>query len=64
MFCGLLPESQGQNLAVTVIYVPYSLDSGMGLTSGLDCLIYAIFAQQRNAKVAYRAKVAGGGTDP
>jgi hypothetical protein len=23
-----LPESQGQNLALTVIYVPYSLDSG------------------------------------
>ena len=24
---GLLPESQGQNLALTVLYVPYSLDS-------------------------------------
>ena len=27
-FYGLLPENQGQNLAVTVLYVPYSLDSG------------------------------------
>jgi len=25
-FKGLLPESQGQNLALTVLYVPYSLD--------------------------------------
>jgi len=25
---GLLPESQGQNLALTVLYVPHSLDSG------------------------------------
>jgi len=25
-FSGLLPESQGQNLPVTVLYVPYSLD--------------------------------------
>jgi hypothetical protein len=24
-----LPESQGQNLAWTVLYVPYTLDSGM-----------------------------------
>ena len=28
----LLPESQGQNLAVAVSYVPYSLDSGPTLT--------------------------------
>ena len=27
-FQGLEPESPGQNLAVTVLYVPYSLDSG------------------------------------
>ena len=27
---GLLPESEGQNLALTVFYVPYSLDSGYG----------------------------------
>jgi len=27
-FEGLLPENQGQHLALTVIYVPYSLDSG------------------------------------
>jgi len=27
----LLPESQGQNLAVTVLYVPNSLDSGEGI---------------------------------
>ena len=27
-FEGLLPESQGQNLALTVLCVPYSLDSG------------------------------------
>ena len=25
---GLLPDSQGQNLALTVLYMPYSLDSG------------------------------------
>jgi len=28
LFQGLLPESQGQNVALTVLYVPYSLDSG------------------------------------
>ena len=27
-FQGLLPESQGHNLALTVLYVPYSLISG------------------------------------
>ena len=27
-FSGLAPESQGQNLALTVLYLPYSLDSG------------------------------------
>ena len=26
---GLLPENQGQNLALTVLHVPYSLDSEM-----------------------------------
>ena len=26
---GLVPESQGQNLALTVLYVPCSLDSGL-----------------------------------
>ena len=30
----LLPESQGQNLALTVLWVPYSLDSGG--VKGLD----------------------------
>ena len=30
-FHGLLPESQGWNLAATVLYVPYSLDGGEGL---------------------------------
>ena len=28
-FHGLLPESPGQNLALTVVYAPYSLDSGL-----------------------------------
>ena len=28
MFSMPFPESQGQNLALTVLYVPYSLDSG------------------------------------
>ena len=28
---GLLAESQSQNLALTVLHVPSSLDSGMGL---------------------------------
>ena len=32
----LLPDSQGQSLACTVLYVPYS--------HGLDCLICAIFS--------------------
>ena len=27
---GMLPESQGNNLASTILYVPYSLDSGRG----------------------------------
>ena len=27
---GLLPESQGQNMELTVLYVPCSLDSGLG----------------------------------
>jgi hypothetical protein len=31
---GLLPESQGQNLALTVLFVPHSLDSGSGLEFG------------------------------
>ena len=30
IFHGFLPESQGQNLALTVLYVPYSLDRGIG----------------------------------
>jgi len=30
MFEGPLPESRGQNLALTVLYVPYSLNSGGG----------------------------------
>ena len=30
---GLLPGGQGQNLALTVLYVPYSLDTGL-LVSG------------------------------
>ena len=29
VYKGLLPESQGQNMALTVLYVPYSLDIGM-----------------------------------
>ena len=35
-FKGLLPESQGQNLALTVLYVPYLLDSGRGSTPLLE----------------------------
>ena len=37
---GLLPESQGHNLALTVLHVPYSLDSGRGLvgTSTADAV--------------------------
>ena len=27
-FSGLLPEGQGQKVALTVLYVPYSLGSG------------------------------------
>ena len=34
-------ESPGQNMALTVLYVPYSLGSGV------DCLIYAMFARKR-----------------
>ena len=33
MFEGLLPESQRQNLAVSAIYVPYSLDGGPHYTT-------------------------------
>ena len=29
-FLGLLPEGQGHNLALNVLYVPYSLGSGVG----------------------------------
>jgi len=32
---GRLPESQGHNLALTVLYVTYSLDSGVPLKLGL-----------------------------
>ena len=42
-FCGILPESQGQNL---VSFVPYSLDNGQPNASGLGCLIRAIFVLQ------------------
>ena len=34
-FKGLSPESQGQNLASTVLYVPHSRDSGLTRTSHL-----------------------------
>jgi hypothetical protein len=35
-FYGLEPGSQGQNLSLSVLYVPYSLDSGKGcLVSGV-----------------------------
>ena len=30
------PESQGHNLALSVVYVPYSLDSGTACACGLD----------------------------
>jgi len=33
---GLSAGSQGQNLAVTVLYVPYSLDSGPASPDGAD----------------------------
>ena len=33
---GLLPESQDQSLSLTVLYVPYSLDSGRGQGSGFQ----------------------------
>jgi len=36
-FYGLLPESQSQNLALTVSYVPYSLDSGPGRCPCIAC---------------------------
>ena len=32
----LLPESQGQNLAVTVLYVPTSLEGGLGGVRRID----------------------------
>ena len=34
MFQGLSPESQGQNLALTALCVPHSLDSGMSAEKG------------------------------
>jgi len=42
-------SSQGQNLAVTLLFVPSSLDSGWP-ESGLDCLICAEFARQRHTR--------------
>ena len=38
---GRLPESQGQNLALTVLHAPSSLDSGWGL--GVDLLLSCRF---------------------
>ena len=40
MFGGLLPESHGQNLALTVLHVPYSLDSGISVAVNLDDVCY------------------------
>ena len=37
-FQGLLPESQGQNLALTVLHVPYSLDSECAVQTALGFL--------------------------
>jgi len=37
VFRGLLPESQGQNLAVTVCYVLCSFDSGREVSSRRGC---------------------------
>jgi len=53
-FRGLLPESQGQDLASTVLYVPYSLKSGGGLKRACFLLAAARVARaeslQRFAK--------------
>ena len=43
MYQGLLPGSQGQDLALAVVYVPYLLDSGtvqgLGWVQGVGCTI-------------------------
>ena len=33
-FQGLLPDSQGQDLALTILHVPHSLASGLGAPAG------------------------------
>ena len=40
-----MPESQGQNLALTLPYVPYSLDSG----TGLKCLFFRQMLRQTSS---------------
>ena len=41
--CGLLSESQGQKMALTVLYVPNSLDSGLCLRkSGLAIHVFKL----------------------
>ena len=37
MFYGLSPESQGQNPALTVLHVPYLLDSGKRMGGARTC---------------------------
>ena len=41
IFPGLLPESQGQDPALTSLYVPCSLDSGLVLTFCMSVNMYA-----------------------
>jgi len=57
-----LPASQGQNLALTVFCVPYSLDSGIDTAhppeSGIGCLISTIFAEGVPCNYRSRANLA------
>jgi len=46
-FEALLPQSQGQNLALTVLYVPSSLDSGFLFTHVFHSFSGVEFARQR-----------------
>jgi len=53
-FDGLLPESQGQNLALTVLYVPNLLDSGPAMTGVTVCV--SCFIQTRLFRYSHRRR--------
>ena len=64
-FQGLLPESQGQNLAVSVLHVPYSLDSGTPSSTDptihvpLRCELSSEYGIQKTVKASFRPWLSG-----